>query len=337
MSKNICPIFIIGTERSGSNLLNSMLNSHSEIISPHPTHLIANFYHIQNLYNDLNIEKNLKRLIKDMIIQTWFRKWGIKYEPEKIIERLVEKSVVGITDVMYDLYAEKFGKKRWCNKSTININFNKPIKDYYNKVKFIYLYRDGRDVAVSYMKANWGHKHILMLAEMWREQQARGIHLSEERYSKDEIMQVKYEDLLLNSENVLKKLCVFLEINYEPNMMNYYENQYSKNISGRFDGLKLLTAPVKKDNFNKFKKELPEKDILIFESVAYSQLEHLGYELCFNKSEHMQFSEEYRKIAAAENEKLMRKTELKVLSEFLPRKLKMMHLKWIKFREEKLC
>jgi len=61
------PIFIIGTERSGTNLLRPILNSHFHIAIPHPPHIMKNFYKLEPLYTDLNKDAQFKRLIKDVV------------------------------------------------------------------------------------------------------------------------------------------------------------------------------------------------------------------------------------------------------------------------------
>ena len=39
----LAPVFIVGTERSGSNLLRVMLNASSELAVPHPPHVMRYF------------------------------------------------------------------------------------------------------------------------------------------------------------------------------------------------------------------------------------------------------------------------------------------------------
>ena len=62
------PIFIIGTERSGSNLLRLILNAHSEIAVPHPPHVMSYFGPLEKYYGDLSRESNFRRLAKDVIV-----------------------------------------------------------------------------------------------------------------------------------------------------------------------------------------------------------------------------------------------------------------------------
>mgnify|MGYP001605421702 CR=1 FL=1 len=57
------PLFIVGTERSGSNLLRMMIQQTGSISSPHPPHLMRDLSPLEKNYGDLNDGKNLRRLI----------------------------------------------------------------------------------------------------------------------------------------------------------------------------------------------------------------------------------------------------------------------------------
>ena len=47
------PLFIIGTERSGSNLLRLILDAHPGITVPHPPHVMNYFAALEGRYGDL--------------------------------------------------------------------------------------------------------------------------------------------------------------------------------------------------------------------------------------------------------------------------------------------
>src|ERR1700679_2033758 len=59
-------IQMIGTQRSGSNLLRVMLNQLPEIYAPHPPHILMVFYPLLANYGDLNKDQNFKTLVDDV-------------------------------------------------------------------------------------------------------------------------------------------------------------------------------------------------------------------------------------------------------------------------------
>ena len=54
---------MIGTQRSGSNLLRLMINQTPSIAAPHPPHILERFNPLLPAYGDLSIESNFLRLI----------------------------------------------------------------------------------------------------------------------------------------------------------------------------------------------------------------------------------------------------------------------------------
>ena len=73
------PIFIVGTERSGSNLLRLILDAHPNIAIPHPPHIMLELDHLEPKYGDLSLDQNLRRLINDAVrvVEPPFAPWDI--------------------------------------------------------------------------------------------------------------------------------------------------------------------------------------------------------------------------------------------------------------------
>ena len=92
------PIFILGTERSGTNLLRLILNSHPDIAIPHPPHIMKNFFRLEPLYSDLSKDTNFKKLIWDVVrmVELHPYPWGIKIDGDKIFRNTRERNLINI-------------------------------------------------------------------------------------------------------------------------------------------------------------------------------------------------------------------------------------------------
>ena len=55
--------FMIGSQRSGSNWLRTMMDEREDLASPHPPHIMRDFSPILERYGDLQEECNLKTLV----------------------------------------------------------------------------------------------------------------------------------------------------------------------------------------------------------------------------------------------------------------------------------
>ncbi len=279
-------IQLIGTQRSGSNLFRLMLNQLDEIHAPHPPHILSTFYPILDRYGDLNIKSNLDRLLLDVI--EWVKLNPIKWKnflisPDKIFSRISDPSIFQIFRSIYVLCAEQSKSSFWLCKSLSNMNYYKMLEKEALDPIYVYLYRDGRDVALSFKKTIVGPKHSYFIAKKWKEEQILCDKIKNE-IPKERFISIRYEDLLSNPEEILSDFCKKININYNKRVMKYYKSEESKTAASSGDMWSNLSKPLIVNNKAKFVKELRLKDLLIIESIASDILLKLDYEI-YNKGD----------------------------------------------------
>ncbi len=276
------PIFIIGTERSGSNLLRLLLNAHSDISVPHPPHIIRYFAELEASYGDLNQESNFRRLIRDVLslIKTHIYPWEIEVDGEALFREAQPRDLFGIYYGVYNQYLRYAGKKRWACKSTFMIHHAERVRKTFPAARFLWLVRDPRDVAASSQRSVFNPFHPYLTAALWSKQQAEGFRLMES-LPKESLMLIKYEDLIGSPEKTLRQLCEFLNEPYEPAMLEYHQGDAAKKSSGLSESWKNAASPILTNNKNKFKKHLSVRDIRQVEQAAGGMMEKLGYALEF--------------------------------------------------------
>ena len=274
------PIFIIGTERSGTNLLRLILNSHPSIAIAHPPHILKNFFGLEQFYGDLLCDYNFKLLINDVVrsVELHPYPWGISLDKEKIFSQAKDRSLVAIYFAIYDQYLSSTGKKRWGCKSTFMINHVGLVRRYYPNAKFVYMVRDCRDVAVSAKKTIFNRYSVYYIARLWKKEQQTGIYWLN-KLSKDEIFLLRYEDLLIRSEEVIRSLCVFLNEPYIPNMLAFFNGEEAKKSSWLSAAWVNTSKPILKNNFDKFKSGLKASEITFIEAIASEELDYFSYTL----------------------------------------------------------
>ena len=304
--KSIHGIQFIGTQRSGSNLLRVMLNQKEQIVAPHPPHILLNFNKILPSYGALDNKINFERLMEDAI--AWVENNPVPWEKvifdhAALIEECRTHSLLEIFRVIYDAAARAEGANYWCCKSMANVHVAQEFEDANIDPFYIYLFRDGRDVALSFQKAIVGEKHIYHLAQKWRKDQMACIALRGV-IPADRFIEVRYEDLVRDAEKEIRSICETLNIPFQESFKDYHKSSESKNTSESGEMWQNVKKPVLKTNFNKFKTEMSREDLLIFESVAGDVLTELGYALEHSPEELKQgFSEkeilEFDKINTA--------------------------------------
>ena len=90
---------------------------------------------------------------------------------------------------------------------------------------------------------------------------------------------VKYEDLLEDPTSVFNNLCDRYDIKFNKDFLNFYLSKESLKASKSGGMWKNLSKPLIRDNKEKFKRELSDNEILIFESINKNILKELGYKL----------------------------------------------------------
>lgn len=274
------PIFMIGTQRSGSNLLRLMLNQLTEIASPHPPHIFERIHPLLDKYGDLNTDRNFSQMVDDVckLIELNPVEWqDVNLDRKKIISRCDnDRNLAAVYGAVYDIYAETHKANTWCCKSLVNIHYIDIIEQHFDRPKYIYLFRDGRDVALSFQKAVVGEKHIYNIAQDWTQTQEKAIELME-HIDPDRVFRISYEHLTRNTRDVAKSLCKFLGVNYTDSMMDFYKTSEARNAASSSNLWGNVTNPVMSNNSGKYRTEMPEDDIRIFESVAGHVLDKLGY------------------------------------------------------------
>lgn len=273
------PIFMIGTQRSGSNLLRLMLNQLPEIAAPHPPHFLQRLLPFEKGYGDLSNDANFMQMIDDVCKLAELNPvpWEVTLDRKDIASRCRSRSVVAASGAAYDVMTEHVKANTWCCKSLANINYLDEIEAYYgDEARYIYLYRDGRDVALSFRKALVGEKSLYHIAKEWDASQRAALtrrkHIGPKRF-----FSVSYESLTGTPEKATRDLCACLGVTYTDSMLEFHESDDAKSAAGASYIWGNVSKPVMTDNSNKFLREMNAEDIRLFELVAGDALDALGY------------------------------------------------------------
>ncbi len=280
MANKIGSILIIGTQRSGSNLLRIMLNQLNEIEAPHPPHILLTFSPLLHLYGDLTTESNFRLLIDDVanFVEANPVKWShMEFDREMIRSRCKTNSLVQIFKAIYEIKAEFKGASHWCCKSMANLYFADAIEAEGLDPFYLHLVRDGRDVAASFKRAIVGDKHIYHLAKQWHNEQAIATSVLK-NFGKDRSAVLLYEQFIDNPEKSLSPILAKLGMKWDNSILNYFTSDEAKNTAAAGEMWKNVVRPV--DNTNKlhYSEKLTPMEIEIFERIAGETLLQFGYE-----------------------------------------------------------
>ncbi|MCP2729839.1 sulfotransferase family protein [Limnofasciculus baicalensis] len=159
----------------------------------------------------------------------------------------------------------------------------------------IFLQRDGRAVLNSRIR-KYPDKDIKELIESWRTQ----IQLTKELFQSFEHKKIKirYEELATQPETVTRNLCDFLEIDYQPEMLHYYQQEHHP--LGGNDGTQFLVTKAQTEKIKEPIVSLSEKN------SYYYQDRSLGISLDLRWMEELDPNSKrlFEEIVGQENEEM---------------------------------
>ncbi|MCR4346054.1 MAG: sulfotransferase [Sulfuricaulis sp.] len=308
-------IFMIGTQRSGSNLLRLMLNELPRIAAPHPPHILQRMMPLAQNYGDLDRRENFAQLVDDVcrLVELNPVPWeGVTLKRLDIQLRCRRHTLMAVCEAVYDVMAEAWEARSWCCKSLANIQYLPQIEEHFRSPRYIYLYRDGRDVACSFRKAVVGEKHFYHIAREWAAAQQLALEMRE-RIGPSRFISISYESLTSAPELTMRLLCKFLGVRFSPSMLEFYKSDEAKRAAESSQLWGNVAKPIMANNTRKFLSEASESDIRIFESVAGDVLHALGYQTLYvPRGAKRDFSQQEILLFNAENlwlkEEVLRRT-----------------------------
>lgn len=283
---------IVGAPRSGTTLFRFMLDAHSRMAIPPETGFLPALAALRKEAPD-SIDAFMATVSRTPVdMPTWPDFMLDAAELRGRVAALDTFNLSEATRCFYELYAARFKKSRYGEKSPLYCHTMPAIESLLPEAAFIHVIRDGRDVALS-LRRMWFSpgNDIKTLAGYWQScvQAARFSRSRVRRY-----LEIRYEDLILDTRRVLQEACAYLDLPYEASMEDYYlgtgqrllEHQGRQHSDGsvwltqekRLSQQKLCTQPPQSSRAGNWKKEMTPEEVKEFQIVAGELLHELGYD-----------------------------------------------------------
>jgi hypothetical protein len=240
------PVFLVGSERSGTTLLRLMLDHHPDIAFNLESDFMVNQISDDGVFPDINDYCEFLR--NDRVFQ--HSHFGIK---DKL-------DFVAMVNDFLEQKKTRDGKT--IVGATIHYQFSK-IGRIWPNARYVYLFRDGRDVANSVVGMGWAG-NVYVAADWWI-----AAEMEWDRYRKTipegSWIEVRYEALIANPREQLTRICRFLGVDYSGRIFDY-----AKNSSYGMPDIAL--------NYQ-WKKRMGKRDVQKLEAKIGDRLLSRGYEL----------------------------------------------------------
>ncbi|MBL1431939.1 MAG: hypothetical protein COC09_04165 [Gammaproteobacteria bacterium] len=259
------PIFILGMNGSGTTMLLDCLNNHPELYGFRgETRVIPHFISKLPSYGDINNDDNFLKLWNDfrsVPILVSCNDGTLPPIPDDWHKR--KRCLGSVIDGIFEYFSSLDGKRRWCEKTPMHALHISALARVFPGAKFIHMIRDGRDCAASFHR-RWGY-NIKRTICRWKEvilvAQTQGNELP------TQYMELRYEDLTEQPDIWMRRICIFLNIEFNEKVLYLSRNQ-------EFSG---STHKSITPNNAKWKKYYSQHTLAALDNIAGKQLDALGY------------------------------------------------------------
>jgi hypothetical protein len=277
---------IVGVPRSGTTLLRFMLDAHSAVAIPAETGFLPRLAALDAVAD--NAQAACQVITAS---ETWpdFHLESAAFENE--IDRLSPCTPAEVARAFYRMYASRFGKPRWGDKTPTYGTEIDRIAGLLPEAHILHIIRDGRDVMLS-VRGLWFRPGdtVEACAEDWARRLARTREIGQRlpRY-----LEVRYEALVTSPEATLDSICGFLDLPFEPAMLRYHERAGSRldehearyaadgrlviSKAERRHNQRFVMEPPQPNRIGRWRQEATADEVRRFEAVAGEWLDRLGY------------------------------------------------------------
>ena len=284
-------VFVVGAPRSGTTLLQRMLNHHPALAVANDTHFIP--------WAIAGSDQGDPEMTDDLPRRVFGYRRFFRFEmPEASVEAAAN-GASRYSDFVARLYDEygRLRNKRLAGEKTPEYVCHIPLLHrLFPRARFIHIVRDGRDAALSVLKwavkdrppdetgSNlrgparhplWEDEPLAATALWWSDMVLEGA-VAGEGLGPELYRQVRYEDLVAAPEATIGALARFLDLSDAPEMVKYYEDKQNRRVVGKSAKKAWLPATP---GLRNWRTEMSTGDAALFEELAGEALVRFGYPL----------------------------------------------------------
>ena len=292
MSKFKGTIFVVGASRSGTTMLNRILGQHPSITAMNELHYFGDLFNFSNKEDSLGSEKSLKHAAK-LFARYQRGLWNDQItEPDvkdakNLLKSLPENSDgADLFHQFIEFVAIETEATLVAEQTPRNIYYAADLLNHYADARILHIIRDPRAVIASQKKRwtrrkalnaknipllemirEWISYHPYSMSLLWKKAYSSGRYIeTDKRY-----MRLRFEDLVDDPEQMVIRICKFLDIPYDSNMLNIPQIDSSVRATDN------TAVGIQKTAVDTWKSVLSTGEVLLIEKLLLSEMKDLGY------------------------------------------------------------
>jgi hypothetical protein len=272
------PIFLFGMERSGTTLLSMMVGAHRQIAVPlATTGMWIEFAERLKHFNDLANQADLRGLVDEVLAHERVALWDATFDRGNLLRDLPLGDYGAVVARFHSEYARAKGKPFWANIDIATLDSMDLVNSWFPDSVFVHIVRDGRDVALSHQTMPYGAGNIAECARAWSDRTMMNLKmgrvLGPQRY-----LSIRFEDLILDTEASLRKICQFLGVPFDPSMLRHGDMVDEKIPEDRRWLWPSIAGAPEASKAGQWRHKMTRSQRIVFERFANRALKTWGYE-----------------------------------------------------------
>jgi hypothetical protein len=275
INKENSPIFIGGLDRSGKTTLRAYLHSHPNIAIPAVGSNMWTYFF--NQYGDLRVNENFERCLSDML--RYKHVAFLDPEPDRIRKefKLGSPTYAHLFSLFLVHFALREKKPRWGVQTGLIERYADRIISSYPGAKIIHMVRDPRDRYAGSLQL-WPNGRLRAGGSVSRWFYSLALAKKNLKKYPDSYMVVRFEDLIRNTENTLKKVCDFLGEDFQSEMLLMPDAKDHREKLLRRSKKNNGTSPLSEEFIGIYKDVVPKLEIIYIQLFIGKLMKSFGYE-----------------------------------------------------------
>jgi Sulfotransferase family len=270
------PFFVVGNDRSGTTVLRLVLDRSAEAAVPPESMFLLDFAPVRHR-GGLEDPEKAARFLAEVWNHPRVRLWGLHSDPPPLPSGLSHADAYRFAvEAPFRAYARREGKERFGDKTPAYLHAADELLAVWPDARIVVVVRDARAVALSIQKLPFGPNNPYAAAAWW----ARGIRegLEAERRHPEQVLTVRYEDLVSEPEATVRRVCDHVRLGYNSEMLAIERAGPEKIVAEQAGWYSGVSQPISAAASGRWRTEMPEADRRVVVVVAGPELRALGYD-----------------------------------------------------------
>lgn len=268
------PVLVGGCPRSGTTLVGAMLGVGPDVLTVPEGDFKRSLLTVAQVGSG---DLDRASVVRHLSQERRFMRWAV--DPA-VLASTGTAPYADVVDDVVRAHGRQVGKPEpivWVDHTPWNLKYAQTLGALLPTAQFVHVVRDGRAVAASVRRLDWGPSTIDAAATWWAAQIALGL-AAEQSLGPTRVVRVRYEDLVHDPQRTLSTLQARLGLAPDPqgiHRRDFVVDSYTQAQHA------LVGSPPDPRRVDAWRQVLTARQVETFERRTGDLLEMLGYDPCF--------------------------------------------------------